>query len=184
MKTDFSNNIFHAANDCGYDNCGIIPLDALSSYENFLNDRQLKVPSSGEFYKSISSFLSIKAQYPWARSVIICIYDYSKYRYPSVMQKRYGKAFFLSPEKDCAEECNRAKFEHWLDEQQIRWGGRNKMPLRHAAMAAGLGVVRKNNFFLLKNGFICFIAEKINCCRRNNLPAIEFIFAKKGTFIF
>lgn len=47
---------------------------------------------------------------------------------------------------------DREYFENWMTEHGIRWDGMNAFPLRYAAMKAGLGIIRKNNFFYTEHG--------------------------------
>lgn len=72
----------------------------------------------------------------------------------------YAKSFFLSrdSDKEGPEYRQKLKLVQWLDEHHIRWtggmkdGGASLWGLRHAAMIAGLGVIRRNNFLYNENG--------------------------------
>ena len=44
----------------------------------------------------------------------------------------------------CKPKCS---LTPWFDEQCIRWDKKSIFGLRHAAFQAGLGIIRKNNFF-------------------------------------
>lgn len=76
-------------------------------------------------------------------------------QFPPSLQGKYGKAFFLSPSNSVCKESLTARrdFEMWFKEQGIRCEGGDQFghpsigPLRYAAMMAGLGIIRKNNFF-------------------------------------
>lgn len=149
---DYSQDILRTALHCGFDNCGILAADALSGFGTLLAARIQNVPSSAGFYGNMKSFAPITERYPWAKSLIICTYEYGKYCYPSSLQGRYGKAFFLYPEEGKEYGFQQKKFEQWLTENGIRWDGMNSFPLRYAAAEAGLGIIRKNNFFYTENG--------------------------------
>lgn len=103
----------------------------------------------------MGDFANIKKRFPWAKSVIIGTYWLGKYRFPPSLQGKYGKAFFLSPSNSVCKESLTARrdFETWFKEQGIRCEGGDQFghpsigPLRYAAMMAGLGIIRKNNFF-------------------------------------
>ena len=145
-------SIYQAALEAGFDNCGVISLDDMQSFDARLKERIEAVPESGPFYESIRGNADIRKRFPWAKSLVICITRYGKYHYPEQLQGRYAKSFFLSEESKPAE---RHKQQHtltqWFDEQNIRWV-HGPYGLRHAAVQAGLGIIRKNNFFYDEKG--------------------------------
>ena len=144
--------IYSAALQCGYDNCGIILPEDVKGASDFLQKRMEDVPSSISFYKGIfSNYISIKERYPWAKAIIVLTSEHGKYHYPAELRKRYAKAFFLSPEEGNTDAYDHVRFENWLQEQDIRWE-HGRIPLRYAAMKAGLGIIRKNNFFYTEHG--------------------------------
>lgn len=149
---NIANDIYNAAIDSGYANCGIISPDMILGYDDMLKERIKSVPSSEGFYQGMMTFSHVKERYPWARSLIICVHDYSKYRYPEEIQGRYAKAFFLSPEEGRTDGYDKDGFETWLTAHGIRWDGFNDFPLRYSAMQAGMGIIRRNNFFYTENG--------------------------------
>lgn len=161
MDTDkLGQVIYDKALACGFDDCGIIPIDDMDGFQQRLQEREEKVPSSAFFYQRMGDFANIKKRFPWAKSVIIGTYWLGKYRFPASLRGKYGKAFFLSPSNGVCKESLAARrdFETWFKEQGIRceggsqFGHRSIGPLRYAAMMAGLGIIRKNNFFYTKKG--------------------------------
>ncbi|NMK38180.1 epoxyqueuosine reductase [Megasphaera elsdenii] len=161
MDTDkLGQVIYEKALACGFDDCGIIPIDDMDGFQQRLQEREEKVPSSAFFYQGMGDFANIKKRFPWAKSVIIGTYWLGKYRFPPSLQGKYGKAFFLSPSNSVCKESLTARrdFETWFKEQGIRCEGGDQFghpsigPLRYAAMMAGLGIIRKNNFFYTKKG--------------------------------
>lgn len=162
MDTDkLGQVIYDKALACGFDDCGIIPIDDMDGFQQRLQEREEKVPSSAFFYQRMGDFANIKKRFPWAKSVIIGTYWLGKYRFPASLRGKYGKAFFLSPSNGVCKESLAARrdFETWFKEQGIRceggsqFGHRSIGPLRYAAMMAGLGIIRKNNFFYTKKLF-------------------------------
>lgn len=160
INETLSQEIYDAALECGFDNCGIIPLSDLEGYKERLDERKNKVPQSKDFYERMDGFTKIQERYPWAKAIIICTTWLGKYRYPKSLQGKYAKSFFLSPESvpDCKAHQDKIRFETWLTEHNICWEGGEKygaprnLPLRHAAVKAGLGIFRKNNFFYTEKG--------------------------------
>jgi len=155
---ELAQNIHQASLTCGFDHCGIIPLDDLNGFKELYQKRIRQVPSSAAFYQAMSGLTKTKRRFPWAKSFIICTYWYGNYRFPKALQGRYAKAYFLSPEENHKDGYDLGRFEQWFDGQGIRWEGGNQFghlsvgPLRYAAMMAGLGIIRKNNFFYTEKG--------------------------------
>lgn len=160
INKPLAEEIYNKALECGYDNCGIIPLSDLDDYKESLDERKKKVPQSEQFYAALDTFTKIQEQYPWAKAIIICTTWIGKYSYPQSLQGKYAKAFFLSPEGVVDSKANQEKirFETWMSENNICWAGGKKygalrnLPLCHAAVKAGLGIFRKNNFFYTEKG--------------------------------
>ena len=144
--------IEQAALDCGFDKCGIISPSALSDYHKRLEERIAKVPNSEGFYQGFRKLADVQRRFPWAQSLVICVYQYSRYRYPEEMRGRYAKAFFLNPEDGKNDGFDQKRFERQLTKLGIRWYGDNAFPLRQAAVEAGLGIIRKNNFLYTEKG--------------------------------
>ncbi len=152
--------IYEKALASGFENCGIIPIEDLDEYNVRLKERGRKVHFGRVFALGMHSLTKLKERYPWARSVVICTEWLGKYRYPEELQGRYAKAFFLSKNTVPGEQIcrERLQFEDWMTEQGIRWKGGEQnspidtLPLREAAVKAGLGIMRKNNFFYTEKG--------------------------------
>ena len=147
--------IHEAALTFGFDNCGVVPLSDLSGYGERLAERISKIPMSSMFYDRYKGFANLAEKYPWGRAAVVTMLWFGKYKYPASLNGHYGKAFLLSPETMPQSRDNQGKlrFEHWMTEQGIRWEGgeaygpSRNLPLRYAAVQAGLGIFRQNNFF-------------------------------------
>lgn len=156
--SELAQSIRQVALDCGFDNCGIIPVANMDGFLEHYRQRMKTVPASAVFYKVVGDLAHVQKRFPWASSVVVCTYDYSKFRYPEQMRGRYAKAYFLSPEPGSTEGYDLKKLENWFSAQGIRFAGGEDFShesigsLRHAGEMAGLGIVRKNNFFYTENG--------------------------------
>ena len=158
--TLLANQIRDKAISCGFDNCGIIPVDDMLGFESHFQKRTTEIPSSAFFYDAVGDLGGIEKRFPWARSVIICTFELGRYRFPASLQGRYAKSFFLSPGNEMCrvfqERCE--QFEAWFTERGIRCEGGKQFghlsigPLRYAAVKAGLGIIRKNNFLYTEKG--------------------------------
>ena len=161
MKQNLSAvDIHNMAIRCGFENCGIIPLSDLDDYADRLATRRENVPQSDKFYQILEPFTKLKELYPWGKAVIICTSWYGQYKYPESLQGKYAKAFMLDNDTnhDSAEHRGKMRFEEWLADVGLRFEGgekyapRRNFPLRLAAVKAGLGIIRKNNFFYSEKG--------------------------------
>ncbi len=153
IEKELSEQIVNKAKSCGFENCGIISIQDIDGYYSKLEDRQKNVPQSQGFYHNLASSFRVKENYPWAKSLVICITWQGKYKYPNSLQGKWSKSFALT--ENAASECDgyyqKLNFENWMSENSIRFE-RGCFPLRHAAVEAGLGIFRKNNFFYTEKG--------------------------------
>ena len=169
--TDIANSIYQMARDCGFDNCGIIRPEALLGSEQRLKERIERVPSSAHAYANLDIYKPVEERFPWAKSIIVLTMEHGRYRYPKEMRGRYGKALFLTPEEGRNDGWDRQRFEQWLTSQGFRWEGgygsspvHDAVPVRYAALKAGLGIVRKNNFLYTQRGSFVGLAAYITDC--------------------
>lgn len=161
---NLAETILQSALQCGYDNCGIIAPEDLTGSEALLEERMEKIPESAGAYAGIAGYYTpVTERFPWAKSIIVLTFEHGKYRYPAELSKRYAKAFFLSPEDGHADGYDHIKFENWLTAQGIHWH-KGSVPLRYAAMKAGLGIIRKNNFLYTDNGSFVNLSAYITDC--------------------
>ncbi|MBS6103761.1 MAG: epoxyqueuosine reductase [Megasphaera sp.] len=152
--------IYHQARLAGYDDCGIIPIDEMDAYRDRFQERLEKEPTSRPFYERIAPGMETKERFPWAKAVVICTWWLGRYKLPPSLEGQYARAFFLAPAVSLTEEEKQKKesFTDWLTAEGIHWAGGEKSShlqiggLRHAAMKAGLGMIRKNNFLYTERG--------------------------------
>jgi epoxyqueuosine reductase QueG len=153
-----SKEIYNCAIQCGFDNCGIISVNALNGFEELYQKRISDVPQSKFFYDNVGDLQGTKERFPWAKSIVILTFNYGKYCYPKELQGKYAKAFFLQPHKNSDFGFDLQRFEQWFVEHEIHAEGGEQFhhhsvgPLRYIAAKAGLGIIRKNNFFYTENG--------------------------------
>ncbi len=153
IDNTLSRNIVNKAKSCGFENCGIISVKDIAGYHNQINERRKHVPQSDNFYKGLEMGFQVEDHFPWAKSLVICTVWFGKYKYPPALQGRWAKAYALDEDavSGCEGYYQRQKFENWMTENGIRFESGN-FPLRYAAVEAGLGIFRKNNFFYTEKG--------------------------------
>lgn len=158
---ELSEQIYQACIDAGFDDCGIISIDDMDGYIANIQKRIKEVPVSTGFYQGlISGTEEIRKNYPWAKSIVICLSWIGKFRYPQELQGMYAKGLFISRDssKYGPEHLKKHSLGQWFDDMHIQWTGAIKengshiSGLRHAAEIAGLGIVRKNNFLYNEDG--------------------------------
>jgi epoxyqueuosine reductase QueG len=145
---------------CGYDQCGIIPLCDMEGFKDRLQERIRQFPESAVFYDALKGLSAIKERFPWAKSVVICTFWYGRFKFPKELRGKYSKSFLLSANNESCKDMliKRKELNRWFSVRTIRHAGGNQLghisigPLRYAAMMAGLGIIRRNNFLYTDKG--------------------------------
>lgn len=141
----------------GYEACGIVPVDEMRGYGEKLAERVARFPASKRFLERLYGYAEPEAAFPWAKSVVVCAAWSGRYHIPVNVQGRIGKSFLVDSRRDpnAPEYAMAEEFAAFLAESGVRAATeRNSgvVPMRWAAMRAGLGVVRRNNFFYRSKG--------------------------------
>lgn len=183
--------IVQKAKEIGFDKCGIVPISRLSGYETRLEERMARFPETRKKYEDFRCFAAPQKKYPWAKSVVICSYWYGKYKIPENLEGRFAKYFLTDGRTNTESDGYKTSvaFERYLKEQgfQIAFDRLFGITsLRWAAMEAGIGIIRKNNFLYTEKGSWQYLeaflidqsleyihkcnlrpcAEKCNLCRK------------------
>ncbi len=167
------------AYELGYEKCGIIPLEALNEYGRRFEERIQKVPLSAKFYKRQECLLEPEKRYTWAKSVVVVVERYGKYKVPKSLNG-IGKHYLFDTRIDENTQEFQAglAFEDYMRSFGFQVETERKfglVGLRWAAMKAGLGVIRRNNFFYTKSGSWVtlqgwVIDKKLELIETSNLP--------------
>lgn len=141
----------------GYEKCGIVPVRDLDGYAEKLEQRIRKLPASEIFYQRLRRLAQPLEEYPWAKSVVVAAVRYGKYKIPEAVKGRIAKAYLFDSRVDANSEeyQNSQAMERYLQELGLRTATNRKfgaVGLRWAAMQAGLGIIRRNNFFYTQSG--------------------------------
>lgn len=146
-----------AAISLGYEKCGMIPVEDLQGYAEKLSARIRRFPDSQPNLRPFYSFARPAEKHPWAKSVIVCVRRYGTYKIPERLKGKIAKYYLFDGRVDEKSPDYQASlhFERYLAEQGMRHATDRRFgltALRWAAMKAGLGIVRKNNFFYTESG--------------------------------
>ena len=143
--------------ELGYEKCGIVHIEDLNDYDTLLVERINQVPSSKRFYESQRRLTNLIQQYPWAKSVVVTVSNYGHYKVPDALKNHIGKHYIFDGRSntECEEYSRSIEMNNYLQDLGLRTLSNRHfgvVGLRWAALKAGLGVVRKNNFFYTESG--------------------------------
>lgn len=141
----------------GYEKCGIIPIREMDDYADQFEERIRRVPQAKGFYERMRRLTNIRQEFPWAKSIVVTVANYGKYKIPEHLKDRIGRMYLFDPRIDSGSEefHNSLSMEKYLQELGLRTASNRHyglVGLRLAAMKAGLGTIRNNNFFYTESG--------------------------------
>jgi epoxyqueuosine reductase len=153
----FTEQIKSAALNMGYEKCGIIKISDMSGYEKKINERIERIPDGKPYYEKFRHFAHLQDTYPWAKSIVICARQYGKYYIPEHLKGLIAKYYLVDSRTDEDSESfqDSLKFEAYMEGLGLKTATERRFgitALRWAALKAGIGVVRKNNFFYTESG--------------------------------
>ncbi|MDR3597651.1 epoxyqueuosine reductase [Clostridium sp.] len=145
------------AYELGYEKCGIIPISLMDEYGEKFNERIEKIPKSKMFYQSQQRLVNPKEIYPWAKSVVVLTVPYGKYKVPEILNGRIAKAYLfdIRVDENTKEYQNNRELEKYMQELGLRVETNQKfgvVGMRWAALQAGVGIIRRNNFLYTESG--------------------------------
>ncbi len=157
MNNNLASSIRDRALELGYEECGIISLEEMRDYAQKLEWRMERFPESRGMYSPYAAFAAPQEQFPWAKAVVVCAFWYGRYRVPPHLAGLVGKSFLFDSRRDPESAGHRAGAGmdghlSGLGLQNAREPDYGITALRWAAARAGLGIIRKNNFFYTKRG--------------------------------
>jgi len=146
------NRIKLKAKELGYEACGIIEAAIFEEFLTQLNTRSALFPHAGSFYDSLRKLAIPQESIDWAKSIVVCVRRYDKYKIPDRLERLIGKVFLVDGRLNYSKEyASNAAFEHFLHELGLRTA-QNVVPARWSAVKAGLGKFRNNNFLYTEQG--------------------------------
>lgn len=157
LMNSLATEIKNTALSMGYEKCGIIKIADMAGYAEKLNERMEKLPETKPFYERFTGFAHLQNNYSWAKSIIVCVRQYGKYHVPEHLKGLIGK-YYLSDsriDEHAKEYQDSLRFEAALQKMGLKTEAERKFgltALRWAAVKAGLGIFRRNNFFYTESG--------------------------------
>ncbi|MHB9291030.1 putative Epoxyqueuosine reductase [Hollandina sp. SP2] len=148
----------------GIHKCGIIKPEAMMDYTDRLRERMDEIPNGEKMYSNFLKFADIHKSISWAKSIIVLIFHYGHYVLPQeTITKTYGKYYLVDSRfnPDAEERKKLIVFDDYLHALGLKTAW-NEHPgitaMRWAAYKAGLGMIRRNNFFYTEKGSWVHIA--------------------------
>ncbi len=133
--------------ECGYADCGFAAAGPFEGYERRLQEVVRKFPGAASVYRRLGGRGDVRGRFPWARSIVVCLYHYGRYRVPGELGEHIGRAYLFDRRVNLSEDHAAARrmgaFLRKLG-MKVRKGG---VPDRQAAVEAGLGFIGRNTFF-------------------------------------
>ncbi len=157
MTADLSANIRTRALELGYADCGIIGLEEVAGYAGQLDRRIGDFPDDRMFLERFTGLADPRQKFPWARSIVVGIRNQGVYKIPARLRGHIGKSFLLDARRrpDTDEYAAGDAFQAYLESLGLRVAAEREfglVPLRLAGEKAGLGRIRRNNFFYAAGG--------------------------------
>lgn len=145
------------AYELGYEKCGIIPISLMKGYDEKLEERINKIPESKYFYEGQKRLVNLSVTYPWAKSVVVLTSVYGKYKVPEEVRGKIAKSYLFDIRVDIntKEYQNNRDLEKYMKELGLKVETNEKfgvVGMRWAAVQAGLGIIRRNNFLYTESG--------------------------------
>jgi epoxyqueuosine reductase len=136
----------------GYDLCGVIPASSLKEYSIYLDKRIERFPKSRHLYEKLYDLGSPEKKEKWAKSIVVCVRRYNKYKIPPEIDKYFGKVYLFDGRTTYSEEHkSTVLFEEYLRNLGVAFF-KDSTAARWAAVKAGLGQFGKNNFLYTPYG--------------------------------
>lgn len=140
------------AYEMGYDLCGIISTDRFDEYITYLDERITNFPDSKNLFEDLYDLASPREKAEWAKSIVVCIRRYNKYKIPDELNNFIGKLYLFDRRLEYSDEYKGAvMFESYLKDMGMLTY-KNGVAARWAAVKAGLGSFGRNNFLYTKFG--------------------------------
>jgi epoxyqueuosine reductase len=150
---ELAEKIVAYAASLGFEKCGIIGVDAMKGYGGKLEERIQRFPETKKMLQNFTHFADPRQKFPWARSIVVCSWRYGVYRVPDNLKGLIGKAYLCDERRDKATDGYRGRVlleKYMTDELHMQTASSHDYGItsyRWAAMSAGIGSIRRNNFF-------------------------------------
>lgn len=134
------------AQEAGYVDCGIAGTEPFEEDRKAICDRMERFPDAAHLYESMTRRYDPSKAAPWARSLVVCVRWYGKYRLPAGLQGFIGKNYLGDRRIDkCPDFEIPKRFKASLKSLGLRVK-RITLPDRWAGVRAGVVRIGRNCF--------------------------------------
>jgi epoxyqueuosine reductase len=160
---DLAQEIAGKAAELGFEGVGAASVADLAGYAVRVDERERKVPLWPGAYDFMRGLAGPGRRFPEARTVLAGVLDIGRYRVPGVASGLIGRHYLFDSRRNPASPERRmiegfSGFLKRLGMKALHDEHPGVAPMRWAAWKAGLGTVRRNNFFYTGTGSWKFIA--------------------------
>ena len=140
------------ASELGFGKVGIIRPQAMEGYVHRLVERMARVPDGERLHRGLLELFDVRLSRPWARSIVVTYVANNRYYLPPAAARHYGKHFLTDIRYNVSAPAHAMilSLTRYMEDLGLRTDC-NDHPgvtaLRWAAQEAGIGVIRRNNFF-------------------------------------
>lgn len=156
MKSGLEALIVEKALALGYESCGIVKVEDMADYEEKLKERIEAHPQSAPMLSPLFKYATPQKNVDWAKSIVVCVTRYGQYTMPAHLEGMIGKYYLYDYKLQTSSKgfAAAAELERFMGELGLQTTRElhGVTAMRLAAQKAGLGIIRKNNFFYTKNG--------------------------------
>jgi epoxyqueuosine reductase len=133
------------AREAGFVDCGIINMAPFIEYNQVLDERIHLFPDAAKFYESMRVKVDPSQKAPWARSIVVCVHWYGKYKMPESLN--YISPVFLVDIRNphCPDHTIPARMDDGLHQLGLQ-ADRADIPARLAGIKAGVVQLGRNGF--------------------------------------
>lgn len=160
--SELSAAIGRKALELGYNRCGIIRIQDMKGYAEKLAKRSEEYPGARPLLDQLAGFADAKMMRPWAESIVVLAKSFGHYAIPEHLRGQIASAYLCNwPDAEgTVDYRNKQAFGDYLKALGIRAETDTKAGLtaaRFAAMQAGIGTIRKNNFLYTEDGSFVYL---------------------------
>lgn len=150
MKSNLALKIKCKAQAFGYVACGITDASPFEEFVVELQKRMKVYPGSRHLYEKLVKNAYPKKRAEGAKSIIVCIRRYGKYRIPNELARYIGKSYLTDGRlANSTEYSLKRQFEKYLKELGLHTL-RGAVTARWAAARSGVGGFARNNFIYVE----------------------------------
>lgn len=141
----------------GYEKCGIIGVQEMGGYADALARRLDEYPTDRPVLEQFRAFADVQKIVPWAQSVIVLARPYGHYSIPRHLKGHIASAYLagglhVEGSRDNTDSNAFGEYLSALGVKAITDRKHGLTAMRWAARMAGVGIIRKNNFFYTESG--------------------------------